>query len=96
MELTRREFLKASGAGMGAFAVLQGVGSDSRPRAIPLRKEVLGETPTICCYCSVGCGALVSADKSKNLVMNMEGDPDHPISQGTLCTKGQALSQIHN
>jgi formate dehydrogenase major subunit len=25
----------------------------------------------------------------------MEGDPDHPINQGTLCPKGQAIAQIH-
>jgi formate dehydrogenase major subunit len=28
-------------------------------------------------------------------VVNIEGDPDHPVNQGTLCSKGQALAQIN-
>jgi formate dehydrogenase major subunit len=28
-------------------------------------------------------------------VVNLEGDPDHPVNQGTLCSKGQALAQIN-
>ena len=52
----------------------------------------IGEVPTICCYCGVGCGAIVAADAEK--VINIEGDPDHPINQGSLCTKGQALAQM--
>ena len=34
-----------------------------------------------------------AADGSK--VVDIEGDPDHPINEGTLCSKGQALSQFH-
>jgi len=96
MELSRRDFLKAGGAGLGGIVIWQALGSDKKgfPKAIPLKKTVIGETPTICCYCSVGCGALVAA--SGNIVANLEGDPDHPINQGTLCPKGQAMLQIHN
>jgi formate dehydrogenase major subunit len=96
MELSRRDFLKASGAGMGGIVIWQALGSDKKPsiRSIPLTKDVIGETSTICCYCSVGCGAVVAA--RGNLVVNLEGDPDHPINQGALCPKGQAMLQIHN
>ena len=96
MELSRRDFLKAGGAGLGGIVIWQALGSDKKgfPKAITLKKTVIGETPTICCYCSVGCGALVAA--SGNIVANLEGDPDHPINQGTLCPKGQAMLQIHN
>jgi len=96
MELSRRDFLKASGAGLGGIVIWQALGSNKKsfPKDILLKKEAIGETPTICCYCSVGCGALVAA--SGNMVVNLEGDPDHPISQGSLCPKGQALLQIHN
>ncbi len=97
MELSRRDFLKVSGAGMSGLVLVGAMGPRTKaPKAIPLKKEILGETPTICCYCSVGCGALIAADPGKNLVMNLEGDPDHPISQGNLCTKGQAMLQVHN
>jgi formate dehydrogenase major subunit len=96
MELSRRDFLKASGASVGGVVIWQALGSNKKifPKAIPLKKDIIGETSTICCYCSVSCGALVSA--SNNMVVNLEGDPDHPISQGSLCPKGQALLQIHN
>jgi formate dehydrogenase major subunit len=97
MELSRRDFIKASGAGMSGLVLLGAMGPKGRtPRAIPLKKEIIGETPTICCYCSVGCGAVIAADKAKNLVVNLEGDPDHPISLGSLCSKGQAMFQVHN
>ena len=93
MELSRREFLKASGAGMGGLVLLGAMGSDGTvPKAIPLRKQPLGETYTICCYCAVGCGALATADDGR--VINVEGNPDHPINEGTLCSKGQALAQF--
>lgn len=94
MQLSRRDFLKASGAGMGGLVLLGAMGSKSgaSPKAIPLKKQPLGETFTICCYCGVGCGALATADGGK--VINIEGNPDHPINEGTLCSKGQALSQF--
>ena len=96
MDLTRREFLKVTGAGLGGAVVLKTLGSKeavaSDTGVIPLHKRV-GETNTICCYCGVGCGALVAAENGK--VVNIEGNPDHPINQGALCSKGQALSQFH-
>jgi formate dehydrogenase major subunit len=42
----------------------------------------------------VGCGAIVAAENGK--VVNIEGDPDHPINQGALCPKGSAMYQIAN
>jgi formate dehydrogenase major subunit len=55
-------------------------------------------TTTICPYCAVGCGALVMSEKrdGKSVVVNVEGDPDHPISEGTLCPKGASLYQLAN
>ena len=95
MELSRREFLKASGAGMGGLVLLGAVGSEKVPKAIPLKKQPYGETYTICCYCGVGCGALATATPDGTQVLNVEGNPDHPINEGTLCSKGQALAQFH-
>src|SRR4030043_66607 len=92
MELTRRGFLKISGASSAGFLLFKGLNWKKvlASSPIPLHKTV-GETTTICCYCGVGCGAIVAADEDK--VVNLEGDPDHPINQGTLCPKGQAMSQ---
>ena len=95
MELSRRDFLKLSGAtagGVALFGVMHGdttLAAGHKP--ISLTKRI-GEKTTICCYCAVGCGAIVAADEEN--ILNIEGDPDHPINEGTLCSKGQALSQM--
>ncbi len=86
--------MKASGAGMGAFIVLRTLepGVDpARGSRLPLRKKV-GETVSICAYCAGGCGILVATEGS-NLI-GIEGNPDHPINRGALCTKAQSLYQI--
>jgi formate dehydrogenase major subunit len=57
----------------------------------PLHKKV-GEIPTICPYCAVGCGMVVGTVGGK--VVNIEGDPDHPINQGALCSKGETLVHL--
>jgi formate dehydrogenase major subunit len=60
-----------------------------------LKTKYARETTTICPYCAVGCGAIVhTSRKGDGRVMNIEGDPDHVINQGTLCSKGAALSQL--
>ena len=94
MELTRRGFLKLSGASTAGFVLLKGGNWKQQLSSspIPLHKQI-GETTTICCYCSVGCGAVVAVENGE--LVNIEGDPDHPINQGSLCPKGQAIAQIH-
>lgn len=59
-----------------------------------LRIKNAKQTTTICPYCSVGCGIIVYAENGK--IINTEGDPDHPISEGTLCSKGASVSQLVN
>ncbi len=93
MDLSRRAFLKFSGGAL----ILGSLGIDlSAPRAYAqtLRIKNAKETYTICPYCSVGCGIIVHTQDGK--VINTEGDPDHPINEGTLCSKGQSLYQIVN
>jgi formate dehydrogenase major subunit len=50
------------------------------------------KTTSICPFCGVGCG-LVAYTKNGKLI-GVEGDPDHPINQGSLCSKGQAVTEI--
>lgn len=95
MELNRRDFLKLSGKGVGAavaFSLLSDTTALAAAREFPLKKKVK-ETNTVCCYCSVGCGAI--ATTYEDGILKMEGDPDHPINEGALCPKGQAMAQIH-
>jgi len=96
MELSRREFLKFGGAGMGALVLFKGVGSIGRQGvasgAVPLKKRI-GEKTTICPYDASGCGFLVAAENGK--VVNIEGDPDHPINRGAACSKGAGLAQLN-
>lgn len=49
---------------------------------------------TICPYCGCGCGALVTTN-ADGVVVNIEGDPDHPINKGSLCSKGASLYQLN-
>jgi formate dehydrogenase major subunit len=106
VELNRREFLKTAGAATaGAAAAVALSTAPSAPalgRLVHPQLEPLDEehkpSPTICCYCSVGCGALVirRIHHEYGEVIRIEGDPDHPINRGSLCPKGQAMYQIHS
>jgi formate dehydrogenase major subunit len=58
----------------------------------PLHKKV-GETTSICPYCSCGCGVLVATDEEGHVV-NVEGDPDHPTNRGALDPKSLAIRQM--
>ena len=49
---------------------------------------------SICPYCAVGCGQKVFVKDEK--VVQIEGDPDSPISRGRLCPKGSASEQFVN
>lgn len=94
MELTRRSFLQVSGGALGASTI--GIGlKPAQAYAEPLAIQYAKETTTICPYCAVGCGLIVHTRSGD--VINTEGDPDHPINRGTLCSKGSALYQLrHN
>ena len=92
MNLSRRDFLRISGVATGGLLLPTGAALASGAYSYALHKPV-GETPTICCFCGVGCGAIVSA--KGGIVLNVEGDPDHPINQGSLCSKGLAIAQLN-
>jgi formate dehydrogenase major subunit len=47
---------------------------------------------SICPYCAVGCGQRVYVKDER--VIQIEGDPDSPISRGRLCPKGSASKQL--
>ena len=91
MDVSRRGFLKLSGAVLAA----SGIGISLKPvsaHAQPLKIKYTKETTTICPYCSVGCSIIVSTRNGK--VINTEGDPDSPINKGSLCSKGGSIYQM--
>jgi formate dehydrogenase major subunit len=94
MDLSRRDLLKLFGVTTGGLFLPVGMTgvAQAQVRAFSLHKPI-GETPTICPFCAVGCGAIVAT--RDNRVLNIEGDPDHPINQGSLCSKGMALAQLN-
>ena len=49
---------------------------------------------TTCCYCGVGCGIVVNKDAQGHILV--EGDKDHPVNKGMLCSKGMNLHYTVN
>ena len=97
MEFTRRHFLKL--AGMGAAMVPLGqLGIDLKPvRAFATGMKIDGakEVVSICPFCAVTCHYIAHVKDGK--IISTEGDPDYPVSEGSLCAKGAAqLSMINS
>jgi formate dehydrogenase major subunit len=59
-----------------------------RPRTAEADRMV----QSVCPYCAVGCGQRVYVKDER--VIQIEGDPDSPISRGRLCPKGSASLQL--
>jgi formate dehydrogenase major subunit len=97
-ELSRRDFLRASSAGVGAgtaLGSLLGLGATMVPataRAQALRIQKAKATPSVCPYCSVGCAMIVHT--IGNDIVNIEGDKRSPHNEGCLCPKGAATYQL--
>jgi formate dehydrogenase major subunit len=103
MELSRRGFVKLTGASlMASTAGALGFGLSGEALAAsvrPFKLSATSETRNTCTYCSVACGILIYSlgDRAKNAlsdIIHIEGDPDHPVNRGTLCPKGSALLDI--
>jgi ferredoxin-nitrate reductase len=50
------------------------------------------EYKSTCSYCGVGCGIIIRKDRDDRLIV--EGDPDHPVNRGMLCSKGANLHHV--
>ena len=97
MNLTRRGFLGLASTGILA-PVLGSFLTPGQARAARGEFKIARttETTTICPYCGVGCGLVVHSRKDGHAgkVVNIEGDPDHPVNLGSVCSKGAALYQV--
>ena len=66
-----------------------------RSKTLPPRTRTADKVvQSICPYCAVGCGQKVYVKDEK--VVQIEGDPDSPISRGRLCPKGAASEKLVN
>jgi formate dehydrogenase major subunit len=102
MGIGRRQWLKWS-AGVGAG--LAGVGTGLAIGDVGLDASALGtaakdlklvdakEFTTACNFCSCGCGMVCHVRDGE--LVNLEGDPDHVVNEGALCSKGAAMRATH-
>src|SRR5688572_27099772 len=51
--------------------------------------HTVSSVKSTCCYCGVGCGVIIQKDRQGRLTV--EGDKDHPVNKGMLCSKGLNL-----
>jgi len=99
--ISRRDFLKYLGVGAAGTALFEGASATPAFAAGNLPSFDLGpfkltktkETASGCPYCGCGCSTIVYSENDK--VVFIEGDPDSPINEGSLCPKGSALPDIY-
>jgi formate dehydrogenase major subunit len=51
-------------------------------------------TDSVCPYCAVGCSTHIYS--KDGVVIDIEGNPESPINEGTLCPKGANIFQLHH
>ncbi|MCO7263027.1 formate dehydrogenase-N subunit alpha [Dickeya zeae] len=104
MQVNRRGFFKVCAGGMAGttLAVLGFAPTEAMASVRQYKLLRSKETRNNCTYCSVGCGLLMyslgdGAKNAKPAIFHIEGDPDHPVSRGSLCPKGAGLvDYIHS
>ncbi len=98
--MDRRRFLTVLGATSGGAAALSGCGIGPEPteQLIPYLVPPEGQVPgiatwyaTTCRECAAGCG--LHAKVREGRVIKLEGNPESPVNNGRLCSRGQAALQ---
>lgn len=91
-QFTRREFVKISSVG-GAAATLSEVAVAEQPNPPGWRgSERTEQVATNCEMCFWRCGALAQVAEGK--VLRVEGNPDHPLTKGRMCARGNAGTEL--
>lgn len=100
--IDRRDFLKlvgAGGVGTGAGFMLREAIKHPVENLVPYPTPPEDFSPgiatwynTVCSMCSAGCG--ISVRTLEGRAKKIEGNPNHPVSQGRLCARGQAGLQV--
>ncbi|GEM_PF-52049 len=99
--ISRRDFLKTILLGATGLSLLNtgaqsyaGEGSKFTGASLPQKLKKVKESPGICAFCGCGCGIILYSTEDKLLFV--EGDPDHPINEGTICPKANAITDVRN
>lgn len=97
-KVTRRQFLKISSGAIGSAVVAEAVGLGADTNAAQRQAQTVPiktgkQVPSVCPYCSVGCAQIVMVNE-KGKIIDIQGNPDSPINEGTLCPKGAATYQL--
>ena len=99
--LKRRDFLKvvgASGAGAGVLGCSTERVEQLLPYVVPPEEITPGVATwytTVCGECEAGCGMWVRTREGR--VVKVEGNPEHPVSRGSLCSRGHSsLQALYN
>jgi len=93
-KISRRDFLKISGLGITAATVITGCGPSSRYvtrqayASMPEYNQTGVSTyyATTCKECPAGCGLIVRTQEGR--AIKVEGNPDHPVNKGKVCSRG--------
>lgn len=101
--MSRRDFLKYLGLGATGTALFEAAGTTSAfastaedklpsfPMELKTRKAK--ETASVCAFCGCGCGLIVYSEGDR--ITHIEGDPDNPNNEGSMCCKGISLGDAN-
>jgi len=92
MDISRRDWIK--GVAGGGVSLAMGELIPPQPsRAAEFRLAGAKEFTTVCNFCACGCGMVGHVIDGK--LVNLEGDPNHVVNEGSLCVKGVAAFAAH-
>ncbi len=95
-QIGRRDFMKLAGVlGVSAIGKIQPFRLKAVAQIPPPKKKLLEgqKINTICVYCATGCGVVATVFDGQ--VVDIEGDPENPINEGAMCSKGNAQPQLY-
>ncbi len=93
MTIGRRQALTVLATG-GAGVALDSLLLPQASRAAEMRLAGAKEFTTVCNFCSCGCAMVGHVIDGK--LVNLEGDPDGVVNEGSLCAKGAAAFATHD
>src|SRR6266542_2011315 len=96
--IDRRRFLTVLGVSGAGAAALSGCSTDRVQKLIPYLVQCEDQVPGVptwyastCTECAAGCGLRVKTREGR--AVKLEGNPEHPVNEGKLCSRGQAALQ---